>query len=67
MAFDCHWILINEVSIMDELYKSCTECAFSSPYCLNCQGNTFFFHVLETQNASFAMGVCRREESLKRF
>lgn len=43
MAFDCHWILINEVSAMEMIYGSCTGCAFSSPYCFNYPGNMYAF------------------------
>lgn len=57
VAFDCHWILINEVSAMEMIYGSCTGCAFSSPYCFNYPGNVYGFRSTTT----------RREESLKSF
>lgn len=42
VAFDCHWILINEVSAMEMIYGSRTGCAFSSPYCFNYPGDLCF-------------------------
>lgn len=58
VAFDCHWILINEVSVMEMIYGSCTGCAFSSPYC---PGNMDGFR------SRTLLGVWRREESIKSF
>lgn len=41
VAFDCHWILINEVSATEMIYGSRKGCAFSSPYCFSYPGNIY--------------------------
>lgn len=61
VAFDCHWILINEVSVKEIIYGSCTGCAFSWPYCFNYPGNMDGFR------SRTLLGVGRREESIKSF
>lgn len=40
VAFDCHWILINEVSVMEMIYGSFCGRVFISPYSFNYPGNT---------------------------
>lgn len=40
VAFDCHWILINEVSVMEIIYGSSHGRVFISPYSFNYPGNT---------------------------
>lgn len=40
VAFDCHWILINEVSVMEMIYGSSRGRVFISPYSFNYPGNT---------------------------
>lgn len=43
VAFDCHWILINEVSATEMIYETCTGCALSSPYYFIYPGDIYGF------------------------
>lgn len=64
VAFDCHWILINEVSAMEMIYGSCTWVVPS----LHLVASVILemFMVLGPE-LSYSTLLFKREESLKKF
>lgn len=62
VAFDCHWILINEVGAMEIINGSCARCSFSSPYCFHYSWNICVFlkfHISSFNNTHNLMTTCQ--------
>lgn len=64
VAFDCHWILINEVSAMEMIYGSCTWVVPSLHLVASVILEMFMVFDPELSNPILSF---KREESLKKF
>lgn len=65
VAFDCHWILINEVSAMEMIYETRTGCALSSPSYFIYPEDIHGFWSRIPLLPSLSFFVWRRDESSK--